>query len=168
MIPLIEREVVRNKWITQSDVADIVAVSQSIPGAVSVNMALFVGHRIARSKGALVSVLGCIAPSVIMILLIAAFFTRFQEYEVVQNIFVGVLCAVVALIIKSAYSMAKLAILDLPTLVITIVTVIGLLFFSEISPLFYITGGAAIGLLFYYVFPKKARAVVQHGGVDHD
>lgn len=170
MIPLIEREVVRNKWITQEDVADIVALSQSIPGAVSVNMSLFCGHRIGKAKGALIAVLGCITPSILLLILIAAFFSQIQDSSIVNHVFIGVLSAVVALILKAAVNMAKLAILDIPTLIITVLTVVGLVSFRSISPVFFIIGGVAIGILFYYLYPKKVRELqgnhIKGGGLD--
>lgn len=170
MIPLIEREVVRNKWITQEDVADIVALSQSIPGAVSVNMSLFCGHRIGKAKGALIAVLGCITPSILLLILIAAFFSQIQDSPIVNHVFIGVLSAVVALILKAAVNMAKLAILDIPTLIITVLTVVGLVSFRSISPVFFIIGGVAIGILFYYLYPKKVRELqgnhIKGGGLD--
>jgi chromate transporter len=164
MIPLIEREVVKNKWITNEDIADIVAISQSIPGAVAVNMSLFVGYRIKQKIGAMIAVLGCITPSVIIILLIATIFNQFQDLEIVQNAFSGILAAIVALIAVSAYKLAKLAIMDWITLIMTVVTVAGLLFLPMINPVLFIISGALTGLLLYYIYPKKVRELQRKGG----
>lgn len=159
MIPLIEREVVRNGWINKEDVVDIVALSQSIPGAVAVNMSLFSGHRIAKAKGALVAVLGCITPSILLIILIAAFFSQLQDVPVVNDIFIGVLSAVVALILKAAVNIAKHAVMDFWTFLLSLLTVAGLIVFRSISPIFFILGGGTVGLLFYYLYPKKVREI---------
>jgi len=172
MIPLIEREIVKNKWIDKQDITDIVAISQSIPGAVAVNMSLFVGYKIANKKGAISAVLGCIMPSFIIILLIATFLSNFQDEVIIQHAFTGILSAVVALIILSALKIAKLAVIDRITLLITVVTVI-LLFLGQILtisqvilsllPILIIISGALMGLLIYYFFPKKVQKLLKEG-----
>lgn len=173
MIPLIEREVVANKWIDKEEITDMVAISQSIPGAVAVNMSLFVGYKIAKKKGAIISVLGCITPSFLIILLIAMLLSNFQDYKIVQHAFTGILSAVVALIILSAIKIAKVAILDKVTLIITIITVVVLVlgqfitithFLSSMLPIILIVSGALTGLLIYYFFPKKVREIYQERG----
>jgi chromate transporter len=173
MIPLIEREVVANKWIDKEEITDMVAISQSIPGAVAVNMSLFVGYKIAKKKGAIISVLGCITPSFLIILLIAMLLSNFQDYKIVQHAFTGILSAVVALIILSAIKIAKVAILDKVTLIITIITVVVLVlgqfitithFLSSMFPIILIVSGALTGLLIYYFFPKKVREIYQERG----
>ncbi|QVK18701.1 chromate transporter [Mycoplasmatota bacterium] len=172
MIPLIEKEMVENKWIDKKDIADIVAVSQSIPGAVAVNMSLFVGFKIAKKKGAISAVFGCILPSFIIILIIATLLTNIQDEVIVQHAFVGILSAVVALIILSAIKIAKVAILDKVTLFITIITVILLLLgqfltlskvLTGILPILLIISGALTGLLIYFFYPKKVRQLFKAG-----
>lgn len=172
MIPLIEREIVSNGWIDKEEVANMVAISQSIPGAVAVNMSLFVGFKIANKKGGIVAVLGCILPSFITILLIAMFFSNIQDEKIVKNAFTGVLSAVVALILLSAIRIAKIAILDIVTLILTIITVAVLIFGQFILrsqtligflPIFLIISGALTGILIYYVFPKKVRKLFKEG-----
>ncbi len=163
MIPLIEKEVVNNKWIEKEEIVDIVAISQSIPGAVAVNMSLFVGYKIAKKKGAIVAVLGCIIPSFIIVLSIAILLSNFQEELVVQHAFTGILSSVVALIIISAIKIAKIAVVDLITLLITVVTVV-LLLLTTIHPVLLIISGALTGLLIYYIYPKKIRNLLQKDG----
>lgn len=172
MIPLIEREVVENKWIDKKDIADIVAISQSIPGAVAVNMSLFVGYKISGKKGAITAVFGCILPSFVIILVIATVLSNIQDETIVQHAFIGILSAVVALIILSAIKIAKLAILDKVTLLITIITVI-LLVLGQVAtiskvlvgllPIVLIISGALTGLLIYYFYPKKVRKLFKEG-----
>lgn len=159
MIPLIEKEVVNNKWIDKKDIVDIVAISQSIPGAVAVNMSLFVGYRISKKVGAIVSVLGCITPSFLIIILIATIFNRFQNEEIVQHAFTGILCSVVALIIISAIKMAKLAIYDFITFIITVSSIL-LLLLTNIHPILFILSGALTGIVLYLLFPLKAYKLV--------
>ncbi len=172
MIPLIEREVVKNNWIDKKEIADIVAVSQSIPGAVAVNMSLFTGFKIAKKKGAIVAVLGCIIPSFIIILVIAILLSNYQDEKIVQHAFTGILSAVVALIILSAVKIARVAILDFMTLIITIITITTLLLgqltiisnaLAGLLPILLIISGALTGLLMYYIFPRKVRHLFKDG-----
>lgn len=110
MIPLIEREVVdRYRWIDKRDFVDLLAVAQSAPGVLAVNFSIFIGYRLRGVRGAVASAVGNVLPSVVIILLIALFFNRFREYEVVNNVFMGIRPAVVALIASPVFSVAKSA-----------------------------------------------------------
>ena len=71
MGPAIQEEIIKRGWIAESEMPDIVAVSQSAPGLLTVNMAIFCGYRLRGFKGGLVATLGCILVPFIMILLIA-------------------------------------------------------------------------------------------------
>jgi|SRR5690554_4767157 len=172
MIPLIEREVVNNKWIDKEEIADMVAISQSIPGAVAVNMSLFVGFKLAKKKGAFTAVLGCILPSFIIILFVAMLLSNFQDEKIVQHAFTGILSAVIALILVAAIKIAKIAILDKVTLIITIITIVVLVFgqtlivsntLSGLLPIILILSGGLTGILIYYLFPKKVRDLFKEG-----
>ena len=163
MIPLIEKEVVANKWIDANDVADMVAISQSIPGAVAVNMSLFVGFRIAKKIGAIVAVLGCITPSFMIIMAIAMFFDNFKDYAIIQNAFIGILSCVVALILLATIKYAKKALLDWITVLITLITVL-ILVLTPILPFLLVLAGGLIGVLFYFIYPKKVAKISGKGG----
>ena len=58
MIPLIERDVMKNRWATQEEFADILALAQSAPGLLAVNIAIFTGHKVAGTKGSILATLG--------------------------------------------------------------------------------------------------------------
>lgn len=97
MLPLIRTEVVdKRKWITSEAFLDGVAVSQSIPGALAVNSATFVGNRVAGTVGAIVAAFGAVLPSYIILILVSAFFLSFRELAPVQNFFKGAVPAVAA------------------------------------------------------------------------
>ncbi|MBQ5778139.1 MAG: chromate transporter, partial [Oscillospiraceae bacterium] len=86
MIPIFEREFVTNRgWITSEDMLNYVAISQSTPGVIAVNMATFIGYRRRGLLGALCATLGVIIPSIIVITIIAAFISNFSEYLYVQK-----------------------------------------------------------------------------------
>lgn len=110
MIPLIEKYVVeRNRWLSKEEFVDLLAVAQSAPGVFAVNMSIFIGYKLRKLRGAVAASLGCVAPSVIIILLIAMFFNGFRENEIVNNVFKGLRPAVVALIAAPVFSLAKSA-----------------------------------------------------------
>ena len=84
MVPIIEEELVRKKkWIDSSEFVDILALSQSAPGILAVNISIVTGYRIRKFTGAVTATLGTVLPSFIIILLIAMFFKQFQDNEVV-------------------------------------------------------------------------------------
>ncbi len=110
MIPLIQKEIVeRHKWLTEEEMLDVIAIAQSCPGVFAVNVSTFVGYKLHRLKGAVLSALGAALPSFIIILLIAMFFRYFQDNPVVAAMFRGIRPAVVALIAVPTFNMAKSA-----------------------------------------------------------
>lgn len=106
MLPAIEDELLRRKWIPEEDMPDIVALSQSAPGLISVNMAIFAGYRLHGFAGSVTATLGCILPPFVIILAIAMFFSGFSQEPVVQRIFAGVRPVAVGLI--AAYTLKLL------------------------------------------------------------
>ncbi len=164
MIPIIEREVIVNKgWIkSEEEIIDVFAVSESIPGAIAINSSTFVGYKIAGRKGALVAACGVILPSFIIITLIAAFFSKFQNNPIVQAALMGIRSAVVALILLAAVKVGKKAVKGKITSAISLITVI-LVLFLDIHAIFTVIGGATVGLILYFTSPKKVAQIVGKG-----
>ena len=135
MVPLIENEIVnKRKWIAREDFLDLLAISQSAPGVFAVNISIFVGYKLKGFRGSLVTTLGCILPSFVIILAIAMFFHSFKDNTVVERIFKGIRPAVVALIAAPTFTMAKSAKINKYTIWIPVVSalLIWLLGFSPI------------------------------------
>ena len=110
MVPLIQDEIVeKRKWIDKEDFIDLLALTQSVPGIFAVNIAIFIGYKLRKFKGALAMALGTILPSFFIILAIALFFQQFRDNETVQSIFKGIRPAVVALIAAPTFKMGKSA-----------------------------------------------------------
>ena len=108
MIPIIESEVVdKHHWIEKKDFLDIVAISQSCPGALAINMSAYIGYKLKKVPGAVVASLATALPSFLVILLIAMFFHQFKDNAVVAAIFRGIRPAVVALIAVPTFKLAK-------------------------------------------------------------
>lgn len=110
MIPLMEEEIVdRRKWLTREEFLDQLALSQSMPGVLAVNMATGLGYRLRGWRGALSAIVGNIAVPILLILILAIFFRLFRENVWVERFFMGVRPAVVALIAAPVFRLASSA-----------------------------------------------------------
>ncbi len=98
MLPLMEQEVVAHSWMTSADFLNFVAVSESTPGPIAVNMATFIGSSKAGIFGAACSTIGVILPSIVIILLIVAVFKNFLKSKIVSSALSGVKPVIVGLI----------------------------------------------------------------------
>lgn len=107
MIPIIEAEMTKRKWIPEDELDDVVVLAQSAPGLLAVNMAIFTGYKLRGLKGSIVATIGAVLPSFVIILLIAMFFTAFKENPIIRRIFQGLRPVAIALILVPAVNMAK-------------------------------------------------------------
>lgn len=79
MIPLIEREIVKKQWMSKEEFMEMFALTQSLPGVFAVNISIFVGYKLYKVGGSLVCALATILPSFVIMMIIAMFFSRFQD-----------------------------------------------------------------------------------------
>ena len=100
-------------WFTQMQVADMLAVSESTPGPIGVNMATYVGFTVDGVVGAVVATLGLVTPSIIVILIIAGMLQKFRSSRYVEGAFYGLRPASAALIAAAGVSVLTVAILNL-------------------------------------------------------
>lgn len=107
MIPLIRDELVKRGWLTDEELPDIIALAQSAPGVLAVNMSIFAGYKMRGFKGSVAATLGSVLPSFLIILLIAMLFTGYQDNPVVVRIFKGIRPVVVSLILVPMIKMAR-------------------------------------------------------------
>lgn len=147
MIPIIEREVVvKKKWMKLKDVSEIFAIAESVPGAIAINSATFIGHRVAGVAGAIVAMAGIIIPTFLIVLVLGICFLLFKDSPKIEAAFQGIRPAIVALITFAGYKIAKMAVIDKTTLVTAGVTVICLLFL-HVHPVLIILSGGIVGIL---------------------
>ncbi len=155
MVPLIEQEFVRSKkWIGREEFIDLLAVAQSVPGILAINMAIFVGYRLKGIKGAVATAFGTAFPSFVIILAIALFFTNFKDDSTVVKIFKGIRPAVVALIAAPCLQMAKSAKLTWKTAIIPAIAVL-LIWVASVSPIYVIIAGGVGGYIYGVAFRRK-------------
>ncbi len=154
MISIIEKEIVdKHKWIERTEFLDLLAVAQSLPGILAVNISVAVGDRCRGAKGSIVAALGTILPSFLMILAIAIFLTPdvIKSNETITAIFKGIRPAVVALIVAPVITSARSAGIGWKTVWIPIV--VALLIWSKwpvvSNPILYIFIGGLCGYLWF-------------------
>jgi len=109
MIPIIQREMSRRGWISDEELPDIVALSQSAPGVMAVNISIFAGYRLRGIPGSIAATLGSITPSFLIILAIAMFFSAFRDNPWVERAFKGIRPVVISLILVPMVNMARKA-----------------------------------------------------------
>lgn len=154
MIPIIQREVVeKNKWISEEDFLDVLAISQSAPGILAVNISIFLGYRLRGTRGSIVATLGSALPSFLIILLIAIFFAGYQDNPTVVSIFKGIRPVVVSLIAVPMINMAKKAKLNIYTGILAAATAL-LIVFLNVSPLYILL---VTGVIFTTVTTWRKR-----------
>ncbi|MDE7154515.1 MAG: chromate transporter [Muribaculaceae bacterium] len=168
MISIIEREIVdKHKWIERNDFLDLLAVAQSLPGILAVNISVAIGDRLRGTKGSMTAALGTILPSFLIILAIAIFLTPdvIKNNATVSAIFKGIRPAVVALIIAPVITSAKAAKIGWKTIWIPIA--VALLIWSKLpvvsNPIIYIVLGGIGGYVWYVKHAMKAKTQRKEG-----
>lgn len=163
MISIIEREIVdKHKWISREEFLDLLAVAQSLPGILAVNISVAVGDNLRGRRGSICAALGTILPSFLMILAIAIFLTPdlINNNPTLSAIFKGIRPAVVALIVAPVISSAKAAKLNWKTAFIPATA--ALCIWSKVpvisNPILWILLGGVGG---YLVFKKSLRSLQQ-------
>ena len=108
MVPLIQREVVENRrWVSEADILDVVAIAESTPGPIAINVATFIGRRVAGVKGALCATLGVVLPSFAIIAVISYALEAFESLRAVRYAFWGIRAGVLALILKALVTLFR-------------------------------------------------------------
>lgn len=152
MIPLIQCEVCDNKqWIKEEDMVDILALTQTLPGAIAVNASTFIGYRIAGFWGAFFATLGVVIPAFLIILSLAGLLIKYGDNQILQKMFLGIRAVVVALILAAVVKMYKPCIFDRWTLILALIA-FGSLVIFDIHPIITIIVGGISG---YFLYKKN-------------
>ena len=148
MIPLIEEEVVNKKhWVSKDEMLDLIAIAQSCPGVFAINIAIFIGYKLKKERGAIATAAGTALPSFLIILAIAMFFSQFKDNPIVAAMFRGIRPAVVALIAVPTFNLGKRAELNKWTIWIPIVSAL-LIWLLGVSPIWIIITAGIGGFLY--------------------
>ena len=167
MISIVFEKVLEHGWLTEAELLNMIAVAESTPGPIAVNMATFVGSSQGGILGSLVATLGVVLPSFIIILLITALIQNFFKYKGVQAFLKGVRPCVVALILGTAITMALGTLFkftsfgkgfapDIRAIIILAILIVISTVFKKIknkkpSPIIMILLSAGLGVLFYSI-----------------
>ena len=147
IIPMLEKEAIdRYHWLTKEELLDFFDVSQCIPGIIASNMAIMVGNKARGVSGAVTAAFGVISPSILIIMIIAAFLKNFSHLAIVQNAFWGIRVVVAALIVSVIINMLKTGVIDKVTAAI-FVAVFLCATLLPLSPIWYVVGAALCGLI---------------------
>ena len=158
MLPILQREVVEKRgWATDEELTDYFAVGQCTPGIIAVNTATFVGQKQAGILGGIVATLGVVAPSLVIISILAGFINTFAELAVVKNAFAGIRVCVCVLIFNAVVKLLKSAVTGPATAIIFILVMLGSLFLDW-SPVIFVLIAAVLGILLQNIKERGKRA----------
>ncbi|MCA0756177.1 chromate transporter [Paenibacillus sp. N4] len=147
MIPAIEREVAeKRKWLDAQEMSDMLSVAGSAPGGVGVNASAFIGYRLAGVAGAVAAVLGIALPTFLIVLGLGLVYRLMDGNPKVEAALLGIQGAILALILVSAYKMAKASLFDKTTTAIFIFS-LTLMTITSFNPVFAIAAGLAAGIV---------------------
>lgn len=166
-LPFLREMAARTGWFTNADLTDMIAVSESTPGPIGVNMATYVGFTVGGVPGAIVSTLGLITPSIIIILLIALFLKNFKDNKYVQGAFYGLRPTSTGLIAAAGLSVAYLVfinplffetksllnLLDWKAVLLAAILIVLTRFIDQtkkLHPIVFIGASAIVGIVFKF------------------
>ena len=154
MLPVVEEKFVRkNKILTQNDLLDMIVLTQTVPGLIAVNSAVFVGTKVAGFFGALVSVIAVIMPSITIILIIAIFFNHLDSKNpILMSAFAAVRACITGVFFLTAWRLAKNVLIS--KIVYPIVFSLFIALVMGINPVVVLVSGLPVGYLYFY-FARK-------------
>ncbi len=160
MLSLIQSETVTKKqWLSGEELLNIIAISESTPGPISINCATYIGQKRAGFFGAVFATLGVVLPSFLIIFAISFFIEDFLKIELINKAFRGVQACVAVLIIRAAFKMAKSIKKDVVSFVIlglaAAVTIILDFVSFDLSSIYLIIAGGFVGFIYYGLINKK-------------
>ena len=147
MLPILERELgsEEKQWLSKEEIADYYALAQCAPGIIAINTSVLCGNHIAGVWGGIAAALGVVAPSIIVILVIASVLNNFMNVPAVIAALMGIRAGVCALILKTVMNLSKKNVVDKLTMVLFLVAVVALTF-VDVSPVVPVVIGAVVGI----------------------
>lgn len=155
----------RTHWFSTSDIADMIAISESTPGAIGINMSTYTGFKTAGYPGGVLATVALATPSLIIILIISGFLQKFKESRHVQNALYGLRPASIAMITAAGLNVARVALINLDAfqashnpadlflwkaILLGIIIFGGQKLFPKIHPVAFIVFSAVVGVVFRF------------------
>ncbi|NMA96197.1 MAG: chromate transporter [Clostridiales bacterium] len=162
--PFLQEIVDKYGWITSQQLLDMIAISESTPGPIGINTATFVGNNTAGLLGGIIATLGLVAPSIIIIVIIAHYFAKFNERPIVRAGFYGLRPAVIGLIGAAGFEVAKVSLFHVERFLDTRMlaelfdfkglvlfgVILALMYKFKRHPITYLVGAAIVGIIFKF------------------
>lgn len=160
-LPLIKEQIVdTNGWLTITEFTDVVTIAEMTPGPIAINSASFVGNQIAGIIGSIAATLGCVLPSLIIVLILAKLYFKYRKLKIVNGILEGIRPVVVALIGSAGVSILTLTFWGESRISSNIadINIIGVILFLaglfilkkwKPNPILIILGSGLIGMIAY-------------------
>ena len=155
----------KTHWFSHADIADMIAISESTPGAIGINMSTFAGFKTAGYPGGIVATVALATPSLIIILIICGFLQKFQSSKHVQNALYGLRPASIAMITAAGLNVAKVALVNIDAfmashkitdlflfkaILLGVIIFVGQKLFPKIHPIAFIAFSAVVGIVFRF------------------
>lgn len=151
-------------WFTHADIADMIAISESTPGAIGINMSTYAGYKTAGIPGGIVATLSLALPSFIVILIVAAFLNKFKENRYVEAAFYGLRPASIAMISAAGLNVVQIALVNIPAflesrnfmqLIVWKGLLLAIVIFVarkklKLHPVIFIAASAVVGIVFRF------------------
>lgn len=162
IIALLENEFIsKRKWIDHDEFMDIVAIAESTPGPIAINVATYIGYKLKGFLGAVIATVGMCMPSFVIMYLVSLFYDRFMEVPLVSAAFKGIQICVVYLIASAAFKMLKKMKKTPLNIAVFSVTCIGMilctLFDIRISSVWFILFAGILGLSVFLIRKNKTK-----------
>lgn len=168
MLPMLTEELsVKRQWVSRDELIDYFAIGQCTPGIIAVNVATFVGYKKQSVIGAVCATLGMIIPSILVITVLALFFSNFADAPSVKKAFSGINIAVAALLTKVVVTFIKKAVHNVFHALITAAAFVSVVFF-RVHTVWIITAGLVTGLSVYLYELRKMRRKTSVSGNDEE
>ena len=148
VLSFLQQEVERRGWMTTERFVDFIAISQSTPGPIAINMATFVGYETGGVLGALAATVAVALPGMVLMTTFAAFFFHFYERPGTQAVFKGLRPAVVGLVAAAAWQIGRVAVVNWQAAAISGVSIV-LIAKWKVSPVLLVVGSAIAGIIFF-------------------
>lgn len=149
MLSFYEREIVeKRKWFSHEDFAESIVIGQMSPGAIIVNTGIFMGYRLKKLKGALLTVAGQVLPSFVLILIISYFYVTYKDMPLMRSVLKGIAAAVAGFIASVVYRMSGEFLKDYKNASLALITFLCLAIF-RINPIVLIAASGIAGIILY-------------------
>jgi len=164
MIPVIQKEFVeKRRWLSENDMLDTIALTQSLPGIIAVNISTLIGYRIAGIPGVAAAVTGVVFPPFTAIIVVAALFFNIMDTHAVQCIFKGIRSGVCAMMLGAAIKLGRKTLTGAFEITIAAAGLIAMLFLN-VGILWLLFGAAVAGIIVSWGAWRRAKTAVEQGG----